>query len=279
MSQPLPRTGLIGDFDICEKDIIQALNQNFDLLDLIVQLRVLGIVSELPADPLEGDAYVSIPDANVIAIWNGSEWTPFEPQLGYVLFNLGDNAIYYFNGVNWVQYKPSYTASEIANVPSGDLFATDVQGALNELQGDIDTIETNISNIETDISTLQTDLDAAEVDIDNLETDVSTLTSNVAALNPSDAVITGLEIDWEKSTQYLSITADTTFTFLNNFNGVTTTAIIINVTGSDLDITLPAGIYKDPNFTFTVKAGLRNTYTFLQSNAQVYAACVFDMDV
>lgn len=40
----------------------------------------------------------------------------------------------------------AHDASAISNSPSGNLAATDVQAALNELQGDIDTNATNISN-------------------------------------------------------------------------------------------------------------------------------------
>lgn len=39
---------------------------------------------------------------------------------------------------------PSLTASQIANVPAGNLTSTNVQSALNELQGDIDIINSGI---------------------------------------------------------------------------------------------------------------------------------------
>jgi hypothetical protein len=50
----------------------------------------------------------------------------------------------------------AHDASAISNAPSGNLAATDVQAALNELQGDIDTTNSNVSSVTTDVADLVT---------------------------------------------------------------------------------------------------------------------------
>lgn len=49
-----------------------------------------------------------------------------------------------YNGAAWINL-PATTASNVVNVPAGNLAATDVQTALNELQSDIDTRATAAS--------------------------------------------------------------------------------------------------------------------------------------
>lgn len=50
----------------------------------------------------------------------------------------------------------AHDASAISNSPTGNLAATDVQGALNELQGDIDTLNTDMTAVEGDVADLIT---------------------------------------------------------------------------------------------------------------------------
>ena len=54
---------------------------------------------------------------------------------------------------NVVAVSGDYTASEVTNVPSGNLTSTDAQGALNELQGDIDTNGSDITALQADAHT------------------------------------------------------------------------------------------------------------------------------
>lgn len=50
----------------------------------------------------------------------------------------------------------AHDASAISNVPSGNLAATDVQGALNELQGDVDGLDSRLDAVEPDVADLIT---------------------------------------------------------------------------------------------------------------------------
>ena len=50
----------------------------------------------------------------------------------------------------------AHDASAISVVPAGNLAATDVQAALEELQGDINDLDTRISDVETDVTDLIT---------------------------------------------------------------------------------------------------------------------------
>ena len=42
--------GMFGKFSDCEKGLIQALNENFFLLDVLTQFSAIDFVSELPED-------------------------------------------------------------------------------------------------------------------------------------------------------------------------------------------------------------------------------------
>ena len=72
-------------------------------------------------------------------------------------------------------------ASEVPNTPSGNLEATDVQAALNELQGDIDTTNGNVTTNATGISDNTDAIDANGVLIAAITSNVTTNLSEGAA--------------------------------------------------------------------------------------------------
>jgi hypothetical protein len=101
----------------------------------------------------------------------------------------------------------AHDASAISNVPSGNLAATDVQSALNELQGDIDTNATAISDHLADATDAHdasaisnvpagnlaaTDVQAAlnelQGDIDTLNTNLSNHLSDTADAHDASAI-------------------------------------------------------------------------------------------
>jgi len=92
MSQPLTNLGLIGDFDICDKDIIAGLNFDFQMLDNLVQLSFNSILGALPGSPNEGDKYILTTDDS-INLWNGSAWITYPAQEGYIGFNKDDSRL------------------------------------------------------------------------------------------------------------------------------------------------------------------------------------------
>jgi hypothetical protein len=73
-----------------------------------------------------------------------------EARVDTVETNSGNNASAISNHLS--DASDAHDASAISNVPSGNLAATDVQTALNELQGDIDTANTNIGTANTNLT-------------------------------------------------------------------------------------------------------------------------------
>ena len=70
--------------------------------------------------------------------------------------NIGTNSTNHSNHL--ADATDAHDASAISNVASGNLAATDVQAALDELQGDIDTANTNIGTNTSDISANTSDI-------------------------------------------------------------------------------------------------------------------------
>lgn len=60
----------------------------------------------------------------------------------------------------------AHDASAISNVSAGNLAATNVQNALNELQGDVDTLTSSVSAAQSDATQGVSDAAAAQADID-----------------------------------------------------------------------------------------------------------------
>jgi hypothetical protein len=75
----------------------------------------------------------------------------------------------------------AHAGSAITNTPAGNLAATDVQGALNELQGDIDTLDASSHTQNTDTGTTANTFSIG----DNLDTDKTIEFDNGDANNPS----------------------------------------------------------------------------------------------
>lgn len=73
-----------------------------------------------------------------------------EGRLDTAETNIGNNATAISDHLS--DAVDAHDASAISNVPTGNLAATTVQGAVDELQGDIDTINTNVGNNATAIS-------------------------------------------------------------------------------------------------------------------------------
>ncbi|MBN1821951.1 MAG: hypothetical protein JW833_14620 [Prolixibacteraceae bacterium] len=74
------------------------------------------------------------------------------------------------------------TAAEVSVSPSGNLAATDVQAALEELQGDVDQNISDISTNETNISTNANDISTNAGAISTNAANIATNTSDIAAI-------------------------------------------------------------------------------------------------
>ena len=103
MGVPLTNQGLYGHFSICDKDIIEQLNANFQLLDNIVQLGVDDIVASLPLSPSEGDRYILSTD-KTLNTWDGTQWITYPAIKGYISYVADEVALYIFDGSDWIKF-------------------------------------------------------------------------------------------------------------------------------------------------------------------------------
>ena len=186
MGTPLTNLGLIGEFTICDKDIIAGLNTNFQLLDNLVQLSVNEIVAVLPGAPVEGDKYILSTDKS-INLWDGSAWITYPAQEGYVGFNKDDGLIYFFDGTNWV-VQFNAIAIFYDNTISG-LTATNVKTAIDELKANSDLIEADVVTIQSDITNVQNDISDIQGDISIINASLTSATSAYTALLTDKTIV------------------------------------------------------------------------------------------
>lgn len=78
-------------------------------------------------------------------------------EAGALYFNTVSEKMRLYTGSIWVAAYVTGVASEIENIPSGNLSATNIQAALNELQGDIDTREKSINSAAAKTSLVDAD--------------------------------------------------------------------------------------------------------------------------
>jgi len=104
-----PGIGLWGNFEPCEEGVLAAINQNFFILDVLTQMSIIDFVTELPADPLEGDKYILESSSyaydggpNYIMVFDGGEWVALEPRAGYLAYVESENSLFWYNGTGWV---------------------------------------------------------------------------------------------------------------------------------------------------------------------------------
>ena len=149
-------------------------------------------------------------------------------------------------------------ASDIVNAPSGNLVATDVQAALDELQTELDaniSFDSVSSTRLANTSGTNTGDNAVNTLYSGL---VSATTANVKAINDRvlEPDLTGLAtyaIDYSLAeTFFLAITQATSLTELNLPSSLTSKVITIHVSGN-FALTYPAGW--DTNITGAYTAG------------------------
>lgn len=153
MSVPLPNLGLLGDFQICDKDIVQGLNQNFELIDTLLQLSIVDIVGVLPVSAAEGERYILTTD-NSINQWDGAAWVSTQAQYGFMAYVQSQNALYAYNNTDWVNLASiNITYDNTTSL----LVATNVQGAIDELKSIIDGATTPFVNQRLDWNEFEDD--------------------------------------------------------------------------------------------------------------------------
>lgn len=168
------------------------------------------------------------------------------------------------NGTDWV--SSILAGSNVGNTPTGNIAATDVQSALNEL----DSEKTGLASPSFTGTPL-----APTASFGTNTTQIATTAFVQAAVAyPASSVISALDIDWSLSTAYYKdISANTTFTFSNVIDGKTLSVILTNTSGSSITITLPSPIYRVTG-ALTVGANEAVIYTFMRANSKTYMGSI-----
>lgn len=142
-SRIIPGISLRAFWDLGESGWKAGMDENIWRLSFLVQSRVLGVVTELPIDPEEGDRYIlnddSSPYDQYILIYDQALWVPFEPQDRFVVFNTENDSLMYFNqAMNiWISLispeaiKEAYESNENTNE-----FTDDEKAKLNGIEDD-----------------------------------------------------------------------------------------------------------------------------------------------
>lgn len=90
--------------------------------------------------------------------------------------------------------------------------------------------------------------------------------------------IEGSVIDWSSGGIYFKqVSANESFTFLNDEDGKTILVILENTSASPVTITFPAGIKKDPNYEGILAANSESVFTIIKANNKVYMAEVKEL--
>lgn len=105
-------------------------------------------LASFPVTGETGKIYVAL-DTNKTYRWSGSAYIEISPSEVTTVFGRAGDV---------VSTAGDYTASQVTNVPAGNLAATEVQAALNELQTDIDT-----RALDSDLNTEITDRTNADI--------------------------------------------------------------------------------------------------------------------
>lgn len=165
----------------------------------------------------------------------------------------------------------AHDASAISNVPSGNLAATDVQGALDELQGDIDTANSNISTNATDISNHITDIADAH--------DASAI-SNVPSGNLAATDVQGAVNELQSDIDTRALNSDlTTHTGATEAHGATGAVVGTTNTQTLTNKTLTSPVVNSPEVNTPSKLDVKQdtkanllTYAATASNGQLVFA-------
>ena len=106
-SRIIPGISLRAFWALGESGWKAGMDENIWRLSFLVQSRVLGIVTELPVDPEEGDSYILndavSPYDQHIMVYDEALWVPIVPEDRFVIFNTENDNLMYFNlaGNTW----------------------------------------------------------------------------------------------------------------------------------------------------------------------------------
>lgn len=178
--------------------------------------KVSNAAARLALTPADGDFVIQL-DTDTLYYWNGATWEIYLDDSSY------DDLLTVITGLSdhLADTSDAHDASAISNVPSGNLAATDVQGALNELQTNIDSVQSELdgdeadlaahladtvdahdasaisnipsgnlaaSNVQTALNELQSNIDAVQSELDGDEADLATHIANGTGAHAATAI-------------------------------------------------------------------------------------------
>lgn len=98
-----PNIGLLGDFEVCEAGVLDAINENFLILDTLVKSGIIDFVNTLPLSPVQGDRYILNSDGTIQA-YDGEEWIEIIPSPGNISYIINEDEFYWFDGTDWILF-------------------------------------------------------------------------------------------------------------------------------------------------------------------------------
>lgn len=210
-----PNLGLYGDFEVCEAGVLDAINKNFFLLDILVQMGALEFIEDLPLVPVRGDIYI-LNDDNTIQAFDGEEWIEIVPNPGTIVYVIDEDEFYWYDGTDWI-VLPKNFGDVVAPASSTDnaiarfdgatgkllkdsiVFISDtgsVTGSTNVDTGIVNATTGNITNvIASDVTTtlIKTDLLGISTSIENTLTGIVTLPAPTTLVTKIQSAITQVD--------------------------------------------------------------------------------------
>jgi hypothetical protein len=188
-------------------------------------IAVANLAALPGAGTTEGRVLYYVQDTKTWYWWDGDSWEIFLDDSSYALLMqvAGDLAAHI------AQASDAHDASAISNVPAGNLAATDVQGALDELQADADTNATNLADHLADATDAH---DASAISYDNVSSGL-TATEVQGAIDEMS-----VRVDTLEAGRGYTVVANTTPVDLATFTPADNRRQVQQISGSGGAVTL-----------------------------------------
>ena len=173
-SRLIPGISLRAFWALGEAGWKAGMDENIWRLSFLVQSRVLGIVTELPVDPEEGDRYILndavSPYDQHIMVYDEALWVPIVPEDRFVVFNTENDNLMYFNlaGNTWVSLiSPEAIKEAYESNPDTNAFTDDdklkLDGIEDDATGDMSAAEIKAAYESNPNSNAFTDAEKAKL--------------------------------------------------------------------------------------------------------------------
>lgn len=122
MANRLPNFLLWTNFEQCDGNILEKLNENFNTIDFKTALGVTR-PPDFPSNPSLYDAIIKGPpnDADTsIYFWDGTQWQELQAVTGMYGFDVTNDTPIIFDGTEWVRFQDYAPNIEAANIGTGE---------------------------------------------------------------------------------------------------------------------------------------------------------------